>query len=71
MEYLVFEFKVALDESLWTWTKRLGDVVVQSSSGSFDCLACCLADAQHHGYCGGTVEHAETCRLLSSGSPAA
>jgi len=54
---LVFQFRVSLEQAgVWTWGKYLGDVLLQSSGMSFDCLGECLEDARSNGYSGGLLE---------------
>jgi hypothetical protein len=60
MPDLIFQFKVGLHESgEWTWSKRLGETVLHSSSESFDSLNACLSDARHNGYSGELLDAAE------------
>lgn len=57
MADLVFQFRVSLEQAgVWTWGKYLGDVLLQSSGMSFDCLGECLEDARSNGYSGGLLE---------------
>jgi len=60
MQDLIFQFKVGLQESSeWTWSKRLGETVVQRSSESFESLHACLADARRNGYSGQLLDTGE------------
>lgn len=64
MQELVFQFKVGLHENgEWTWSKRLGETVFQSSSKSFESLHACLADARHNGYSGQLLDRGESSRM--------
>jgi hypothetical protein len=57
MADLVFQFRVGLEQvGVWTWGKYLGDVLLQSSATSFDCLRECLEDARYNGYSGSLPE---------------
>lgn len=60
MPDLIFQFKLGMEQGgEWTWTKCLGETVLQKSSGSFERLGMCLDDARHNGYSGELLDEAE------------